>query len=147
MCKFVKGRGLWKFNCSLLKNKDYLIFISNIIDKQKINYEVPVYNPVSISNLPDECINFTITDSQFLEVLLLQVRGETIKFSAMLKETLCYKQSTLVKEIEPLESKANIGNQKKELESIHTEKLKGNMIQSGAKWLSEGEKPSRFFCA
>ena len=26
-------------------------------------------------------------------------------------------------------------------------KLKGNMIRSRAKWLSEGEKPSRYFCA
>ena len=43
MCKFVKGRGLWKFNCSLLKNKDYLIYINNIIDKEKMNYAVPVY--------------------------------------------------------------------------------------------------------
>ena len=84
MCKFVKGRGLWKFDCSLLKNKDYLIYINNIIDKEKMNYAVPVYNPISISSLSDECINFTISDSQFLEVLLLQIRDETIKFSAML---------------------------------------------------------------
>ena len=33
MCKFKKGRGLWKFNCSLLKNKDYLICINNLIDR------------------------------------------------------------------------------------------------------------------
>ena len=110
MCKFVKGRGLWKFNCSLLKNKDYLIYINNIIDKEKMNYAVPVYNPISVSSLSDECINFTITDSQFLEVLLLQIRGETVKFSAMLKKTSCQKESTLVKEIELLESKVNIGN-------------------------------------
>ena len=153
MCKFVKGRGLWKFNCSLLKNKDYLIYINNIIDKEKMNYAVPVYNPISISSLSDECINFTITDSQFLEVLLLQIRGETVKFSAMLKKTSCQKESTLVKEIELLESKVNIGNlseledKKKDLESICAEKLKGNMIRSLAKWLSEGEKPSRYFCA
>ena len=47
-----------------------------------MNYAVPVYNPVSISNLP----NFTITNSQFLEFLLCQIQGETIKFSAMLKK-------------------------------------------------------------
>ena len=139
MCKFVKGRGLWKFNCSLLKNKDYLIYINNIIDKEKMNYAVPVYNPISVSSLSDECINFTITDSQFLEVLLLQIRGETVKFSAMLKKTSCQKESTLVKEIELLESKVNIDNlsdledKKKDLESIRAEKLKGNMIRSRAK--------------
>ena len=66
MCKFVKGRGLWKFNCSLLKIKDYLISINNIIEKEKMNYALPVYNPVFISNLPDECINFSITDKKHL---------------------------------------------------------------------------------
>ena len=28
---FNKGRGIWKFNCSLLKNKDYLIKINELI--------------------------------------------------------------------------------------------------------------------
>ena len=118
-----------------------------------MNYAVPVYNPVSINNLPDECINFIITDSQVLEVLLCQIRGEPIKFSAMLKKTTCQKESKLVKEIVILERKANVDNQseladkKKELESIRAEKLKGNMIRSRAKWLSQGEKPSKYFCA
>ena len=29
--RFIKGRGTWKFNCSLLKNKDYLIKINELI--------------------------------------------------------------------------------------------------------------------
>ena len=32
-CNYQQGRGLWKFNCSLLKNKDYLIAINNVIDR------------------------------------------------------------------------------------------------------------------
>ena len=152
ICKFRKGRGLWKFNCSLLRNKDYLICINNIIDKEKINYAVPVYNPISINSLSDESINFTITDSQFLEVLLLQIRGETMKFSATLKKNTCQKEKTLLKEIEFLENKVNVDNQselegkKKELENIRSEKLKGHMIRSRANWLVEGEKPSKYFC-
>ena len=59
----------------------------------------------------------------------------------------------MVKEIELLEIKDNVGNQsnledkKKELESIPAEKLKGNLIRSRAKWFSKGEKPFRHFCA
>ena len=42
ICKFQRGRGLWKFNCSLLKNKDYLIKINSLIEREKLNYALPV---------------------------------------------------------------------------------------------------------
>lgn len=35
---------------------------------------------------------------------------------------------------------------KKELESIRKEKLLGHMIRSRARWIEEGEKPSKYFC-
>ena len=38
ICKFKRGCGLWKLNCSLLKNKDYLILINNLIDSEKLAY-------------------------------------------------------------------------------------------------------------
>ena len=36
---------------------------------------------------------------------------------------------------------------KKELENIRKDKLNGIMIRSRAQWLSEGEKPSKYFCS
>ena len=53
ICKFKRGKGLWKFNCSLLKDKDYLICINNLVDREKLNYAVPVYNPDSIMQIHD----------------------------------------------------------------------------------------------
>ena len=35
-CKFERGRGLWKFNCSFLKDKEYVICINNLIDREKL---------------------------------------------------------------------------------------------------------------
>ena len=34
--KFQHGRALWKFNCSLLKDKEYLSNFNNIIDQEKL---------------------------------------------------------------------------------------------------------------
>ena len=114
---------------------------------------MPVYNPVTVSKLSDDIIKFIIPDSQFLEVLLLQIRGETIKYSCALKKKSCEKESTLIKEIESLENKndevnyVQLEEKKKELEILRTEKLKGHMIRSRAEWLCESEKPSKYFCA
>ena len=60
--------------------------INNLIDREKLSYALPVYNANNITQLPDSSINFTISDSKFLEVLLLQIRGETIKFGTALKK-------------------------------------------------------------
>jgi hypothetical protein len=32
------------------------------------------------------------------------------------------------------------------LENLRKEKLKGNMIRSKARWVEEGEKPTKYFC-
>ena len=59
----------------------------------------------------------------------------------------------LKKEIESLENNdgsmdySELEIKKRELESLRKEKLKGIMIRSRAQWLSEGEKPSKYFCS
>ena len=40
---FQRGKGLWKFNCSLLKNENYIEMINKAIKDIKIEYAVPVY--------------------------------------------------------------------------------------------------------
>ena len=42
--KFERGWGLWKLNCSLLKEQSYLVLVNSIIDEEKQKYSVPVYN-------------------------------------------------------------------------------------------------------
>ena len=46
-----------------------------------------------------------------------------------------------------MEKQLDSKNPKKELENLRKEKLNGIMIRSCAQWLSEGEKPSSYFCS
>ena len=41
---FNRGKGLRKFNNSLLENKDFLTLINSIIDEEKVKYALPVYD-------------------------------------------------------------------------------------------------------
>ena len=114
---------------------------------------MPVYNPDLIMQIHDSSINFTTSDSLFLETLLLQIRGETMKFASALKKRNLKREIDLKKEIESLENNdgsidyPELDIKKRELESLRKEKLKGIMIRSRAQWLSEGEKPSKYFCS
>ena len=70
---FTRGPGLWKFNCSLLKDTNYVKLVNEIIDNEKIKYAVPIYNPNNILNLNETDLHLTINDSLFLEMLLLSI--------------------------------------------------------------------------
>ena len=147
---FIKGRGTWKFNCSLLKNKDYLIKVNNLIASEKLFYAARVYNPININRIPDENLQFTIDDCLFLENLLAKIRGETIRFSSRLKKEKSQRALNLEKEIETLENdldedKFEILTQKKdELQKLRKDELEGLKIRTRAVWLMEGEKPSKY---
>ena len=63
---FKLGKGVWKFNCSLLTHPDYVKLINDAIMTVKKQYAVPVYG--------------------LLETLLLKMRGDTIKYASKLKK-------------------------------------------------------------
>ena len=83
---FSQGRGVWKFNCSLLKHPEYLKIINEAIMTVETQYAIPVYNVEYLDSIPDSDIKFTITDNIFLETLLLKLRGESIKFASKIKK-------------------------------------------------------------
>ena len=143
ICKFQQGKGVWKFNCSLLKDKDYMVKINNAIDEEQLKYSI---------NDPKEKMQNVISHSLFLEVLLLRLRGETIKYSTTQKKLNISKENSLMKQIEDLERKNDqnldfeIDSKKRELEKLREEKMNGIRIRSRVKWLKEGEKPTKYFC-
>ena len=57
---FIRGKGVWKFICSLLKDPDYLTLINKTIDKEIINYAAKVYNMDKIQNLDKDKLYVTI---------------------------------------------------------------------------------------
>lgn len=63
--EFRKGKGLWKFNNSLLHDLDYLELINKLILDIKRQYALPVYHLENISNIPDSDIQFMISDQLF----------------------------------------------------------------------------------
>ena len=85
--KFEKGRELWKFNNSLLYDKDFLELINNKIQdiKKQYAFKLPVYNFDNIENLSNTEIQFIINDQLFLETLLMEIRGKTISYSSYIK--------------------------------------------------------------
>ena len=81
-----QGRGYWKFNNSLLKNKDYVKLVKDtiqeVIDTYKTNDEQDISN-----------IEFTINDQLFLETLLMIIRDNTIQFSSFNKKKIQKKKT------------------------------------------------------
>ena len=39
-----------------------------------------------------------------------------------------------------------LNDKKQELQNIREQKLKGEFVRSRLKWISDGEKPSKYFC-
>ena len=81
---FISGKGIWKFNNSLLSSLDYLDVINKAIDEEKLKYALPVYDLSYLKNTNNK-FEKSIADDTFLEALLLRIRGETIKFAATKK--------------------------------------------------------------
>ena len=78
-----RGKGYWKFNNSLLKDKKIVEETKQVIDEVKRTYAA---NIELGENIPNQDIIFKINDQLFLETLLMMIRGNTIKFSSIRKK-------------------------------------------------------------
>lgn len=82
----------------------------------------------------------------------MEIRSITISYSSFKKKERDKIEITLLKDIENIESQSDIDfellhEKKSELEKVRKEKLQGHIIRSRAKWVEEGEKPSKYFCS
>lgn len=141
---FKRGRGLWKFNNSLLTDKEYVSKVKETIHSVSSQYLE------NIGSCDFQCKN-GINESLYLEVLMMEIRGVTISYSAYKKKEKDNREKLLLQEIEALELNNSIDielldEKKNALENLRKEKLQGHMIRSRALWLEEGEKPSKYFC-
>ena len=150
---FERGRGIWKLNTSLLKDFTYLTLIKSCIMDEKRKYAVPVYNFENFNEIPDTLLNLTIDFDVFLEMILLRVRGETVKYGANKKIKTHEIEKKLILEINSLEQENNMSNfdlldnKRTELENITEEVMRGHQVRSRVQWLSEGERPTKYFCS
>ena len=88
MNEFHRGKGVCRLNCQCLKDLTYLNLIRKAINEEKNKYAIPVYNLNTLENIGNELIQLTIPDDLFLEMLLLRIRGESIRYATQAKQTL-----------------------------------------------------------
>ena len=150
---FQRGRGLWKLNCSLLKNPEYLNMINHTIQDVLLSYVVPVYNIEFITESNFQGLQFVIADDVLLEMIMFKIREVTIKFSGTLKRKECQVEKNLVQDIEKLESNENtcdflaIETKKEQLLELQKYRMRRQAVRSRTRWLHSGEKPSNYFCS
>ncbi len=157
----IRGRGSWKFNNELLKEEEFLKKVTDSIAKVKKIYAASPYNRDNINDINSRDLELTIDDQLFFETLLLELRGITIAYSSKRKNDLDKREKildNLVKDLDKLYEEAvstnaqNVDTVKKELndtkhqlEEIRAIKVKGSFVRTKAKWIEDGEKPSKYF--
>ena len=75
----------WKFNTSLLKDKQYLDEINESIDSIIVAYAVFPYARDSINNIPKNEIQFLVSDDTRLDFLLMKIQSKTTAYAAVKK--------------------------------------------------------------
>lgn len=110
--EFIKGKGFWKFNTSLLLDKDYIELTKQVIKNVKKQYACLVYNTENLCNVDTNMIQFTINDQTFLDILLAEIRGKSISYSTFKKKKMLEKEIELEKGI--LELEKNLTEQNSE---------------------------------
>jgi len=149
--KFKKGVSYWKFNNSLLKDITYVNETKQIIKDIKTQYTTNNLNVTDINDIPPQQLNFNINDQLFFETLLLAIRGKSIAYASYKKRLDIDKENKILKEIETLEKQRNIDydlldTKRMELSEIRKKKMEGVALRAKAKWIQEGEKPTKYFC-
>ena len=106
-------------------------------------------------------IELSINPQLFLDVLLLEIRGLTIRYSSKKKRERQAAEISILNELEKLEiDMANtmdasiyeeynekISTKREELENLLTIQAEGAFIRARAQNMVDGEKPTKFFCA
>ena len=93
-----------------------------------------ILNKLKIHCIPDSEIQFTINDQLILEVLLMELRGQSISYASFKHKERNKVEQTLIENIRSIENNLeenkmeNLENLKTQLNDIRHEKLKGHVI-------------------
>ena len=150
-----KRFSLWKFNASLLKDKEYLDDINTVIEEIKKEYAACPYNQAAINEISNNEIQFVINDQLFLDTLLMKIRDRTISYATKKRKKNTETEQSLEKKITLLEQKSNLNESEREelqkanneLISLREKKMEGVLLRSRARWIVDGEKATKYFCA
>ena len=143
-----KGRGIWKFNNSLLKDETFTKRTRKCIQD--------TLNQYRDINQPNNEEKFIISDQMIFEMLKLEIRGQTIAYSSAKKKLQNIEEKKLDKKIDKLhetfsknpnqENTLKLNEAQNELKILREKKVEGIIMRSKAKWHLEGERNSKYFC-
>ena len=148
-----RGKGFFKLNTSILQDIEYINIIKACIQENTERYAKPNQN---LENKMD--IKFEITDRLFLDTLKMEIRRESIRYSAKKKRNQVKTEINLINEIRELEIRIDqvdnvseqimneIHTKKASLELLRNNKMKGILLRSQIDWHEYGEKPTQYFC-
>jgi hypothetical protein len=133
-----RGRGFWKFNASLLYDKEYVQMIKEVIKQ----------NAQCLDNLPDKGLKW--------EMIKLKIRSATIPYSCKKKKEINKLETDLNNRLSELQllidsqsaselEQEEFYHTKNDLEQIEKHKAAGIILRSKATWVEDGEKCTAFF--
>ena len=143
----IRGRGYWKFNTSLLEDKNYLDTINEVIDYADFRY--PELDPglkweMIKQDVREATMSYSCFKANEKKIKRQQLRR---KLGKLEKRLACInlKSASSVKIIEKLNPK--IDEVKNELEKMSLDEIQGTIIRSKLQFFEFGEKNTRYFFA
>ena len=131
-----RGPGLWKFNNSLLQDTNFIEYITErmkaLIEGIEHFPSVKLWWDFFKNSLQAETISFSRTKRKNLSHERVVLTNEIIRLKALLVSG-DFSVSPVIRDLE------------NKLKDLVLNELSGAAIRSKARWLEEGEKPSRFF--
>ena len=132
-----RGPSYWKFNSSLLKDKEYVTKINKVIEESAVKH-------------------FSENKNIMWELIKMDIRSATISYSVYKQKERTVYESNLKTELSRLQKEINDTNNtddiiqhmlgiENQLKSIENEKINGIIMRSKIKWSEEGEKNTSFF--
>ena len=140
------GRGYWKFNLSLLQDKQYVELV-----------KTEIQNTVSDTK-------YDLDKQMMFEMIKLNIRGKTISYSSYRAKCKRNREQTIEKNIMKLRDllvcsqekkvsqqileqiETDLGLFEKELQILRSEKIRAIALRTKVQYYEEGEKPTKFFC-
>ena len=134
LTQFDRGVGYWKFNTTLLQDKEFIT---------KMNQEIELTLQATVNSLPKK-------RWETLKTRVCKISKQYARRKASQRNLIISQLSEIVDEIEsrlPVsrEEYSMLEQTKADLEDKTLEKIQGVMFRSKAKWYEEGEKCTKYF--
>jgi exonuclease III len=150
--KDVKRKTFWKFNSSLLKDKEYVEEINQEINNVILEYAAENISQAALNEKSIMDIHLTVSDKIFIDFLLMKLRSKTIAYATHKKRKTKETEERLIREIESLDKNITeehtelLKQKNQELVKLRDKRIEGVIIRSRSKWIAEGEKITNYFC-